>query len=232
MTATKAVELHPGLPEMPSRIRKLPVFRGYPVPFFVDYLNGEPEFRAMDPRKFARCYRERLCWVCGEPLGAFLAFVIGPMCAVNRITSELPNHRECADWAARACPFLSMPKARYRDGKPEGFKEPAGVCLDRNPGVAMIWITRSYSLFRASHGNSGYLVNLGEPEDIIAFCEGRKATREEIMYSIDTGIPILRQASIEHGEPDEARAQLEKKYIDTTQLVERFIVEQRFGGGI
>jgi hypothetical protein len=244
MTATKAVELHPGLPEMPLRIRKLPVFRGYPVPFFVDYVcknpfhaepsgnpvvhevgsscMSEPEFRAMDPRKYRRCHRERLCWVCGEPLGKYLAFVIGPMCAVNRITSELANHRECAEWSAKACPFLSMPKARYREaGLPEGFKEPAGVCLDRNPGVAMVWITRSYSLFRAEHGNAGYLVNLGDPEEILAFCEGRKATHEEIMHSIDTGIPILRQASIDAGEPAEALAQLNQKYVEVTALVER-----------
>lgn len=212
--------LHPGLPEMPIRIRKLPVFRGYPVPFFVDYLeNGEPEFRAMDPRKFKRCYKEKLCWVCGEPLGKYLAFVIGPMCALNRITSELPNHRECAEWSAKACPFLSMPKARYRPGLPEGSKEPAGICLDRNPGVAMIWITRTYSLFRVEHGNSGYLVNLGEPEEILAYCEGRKATREEIMHSIDTGIPILREESIAHGEPDEAREALDRKYAEVCSLV-------------
>src|SRR6202042_3517106 len=121
------------------------------------------------------------------------------------ITSELPNHRECAEWAARACPFLSKPKARYREGGlPEDAKGPAGVCLDRNPGVAMIWITRSYSLFRAEHGNAGYLVSLGEPDEVLAFCEGRKATREEIMYSIDTGIPILRAASMDAGEGPEA----------------------------
>src|SRR5919109_3273669 len=203
MQSEKTVELHPGLPEMPSRIAKLPVFRGYPVPFFVDYIcknplhaepNGnpvthevgsscmsEPEFRAMDPRKLKRCYQERLCWVCGEPLGKYLAFVIGPMCAVNRITSELPNHRECAEWAVKACPFLSMPKARYRPGLPDGSQEPAGICLDRNPGVAMIWITRTYSIFRAEHGNAGYLVDLGEPEEILAYCEGRKATHAESM---------------------------------------------------
>jgi len=208
---------------MPLRIRKLPVFRGYPVPFFVDYLeNGEPEFRAMDPSKYRRCHREGLCWVCGEPLGKYLAFVIGPMCAVNRITSELPNHRECAEWSVKACPFLSMPKARYRDaGRPDGFKEPTGVCLDRNPGVALIWITRSYSLFPAQHGNAGYLVNLGYPEEILAFCEGRKATHEEIMHSIDTGIPLLRDASINAGEPAESLVELNKKYDEVKVLIER-----------
>lgn len=218
----KTEELNPAVIDIPVRWRKLPVFRGFPVPFFVDYLeNGEPEFRATDPRKFKRCYRERLCWICGEPLGTFLAFVIGPMCAVNRITSELPNHRECAEWAAKVCPFLARPKAHYRPGLPEGFKEPAGVCLDRNPGVAMIWVTRSYSLFRAEKGNAGYLVNLGEPEEVLAFCEGRKATREEIMHSIDTGLPILREASEKAGEPDEARAELDRRYEETKQLVGR-----------
>ena len=41
------------LPPMPSRIAALPVDeRGYPVPWFVAWIDGKPEFRCADPAKF------------------------------------------------------------------------------------------------------------------------------------------------------------------------------------
>src|SRR2546426_12752289 len=64
------------LETLPPRLRKLRVdARGYPVPWFVAWIDGPdgpetvPEFRAMDGRKFRAAVKQRLCWVCGEPLG-------------------------------------------------------------------------------------------------------------------------------------------------------------------
>jgi hypothetical protein len=75
--------------EMPERIRHLPISaEGYPIPFFVPYFDGKPEFRGFDPDKMRICARLQRCWLCGEPLGKFMAFVIGPMCAVNRTSAE------------------------------------------------------------------------------------------------------------------------------------------------
>ena len=68
------------------------------------------------------------------------ASVIGPMCAVNRITSEPPCHPQCARYAVQACPFLSQPRARRNEKDlPEERREAAGIALDRNPGVTVIW---------------------------------------------------------------------------------------------
>lgn len=94
-------EIRPELEALPVRLRKLPVdARGYPVPWFVDWIEGPegrvPEFRAMDPRKWVRAVKERLCWVCGEALGRWLVFPIGPMCAITRTTAEPPSHLDCA----------------------------------------------------------------------------------------------------------------------------------------
>ena len=102
MTTTSTPTYRPELnvDTMPDRIRRLPVFRGYPVPWFVAWLeNGEPEFRAMDRAKWSRAIKDGLCWVCGERLGAHRVFVIGPMCGVNKTTSEPPCHAECAEWS-------------------------------------------------------------------------------------------------------------------------------------
>src|SRR4030095_12652609 len=81
--------------KMPSRMAKLPRdARGYPVPRFVSWYDGKPDFRIADTRYLEHCFRARTCWLCGELLGRYLAFVIGPMCAVNRTTAEPPCHRD------------------------------------------------------------------------------------------------------------------------------------------
>ena len=51
---------------MPDRMKLLPIDdRGYPVPWFVDWIDGKPEFRAMDPTKWRRAVTEQRCWTCG-----------------------------------------------------------------------------------------------------------------------------------------------------------------------
>src|SRR5436190_5515495 len=145
---------HPSLDiaTLPERMRDLPVDgRGYPVPWFVDWLNGKPEFRAMDPAKWVRAIKEKCCWVCGKRLGVNLAFTIGPMCGVNRTTSEPPSHLECARWSARNCPFLNNPRMVRRQDElvndEQARENVAGCPIMRNPGVVLLWITRQYEIF-------------------------------------------------------------------------------------
>ena len=184
--------MRPELTDSPPRIAKLPLDRrGYPVPWFVPMVNGEPEFRAMDPAKFRQALQERRCWVCGEPLGAYLAFVIGPMCAITRTTAEPPTHRDCARWSAVNCPFLSRPHMVRRE---DAFTDAhlanvAGIGLRRNPGVALIWVTRTFSVFRDDKGWP--LLRVGDPTAVEWWCEGRAATRAEVQASVASGLPSL-----------------------------------------
>jgi hypothetical protein len=182
---------------IPPRMRKLPIEeRGYPVPWFVAWPNGKADFRVVDPGKLHRAVRNRLCWLCGERLGRHLVFLIGPMCAVNRVSSEPPCHRDCAEYAVKACPFLSQPRMR-RNTKdmPEDRVEPAGFMIDRNPGVSLLWVTDSYQTFRASAGNSGLLFHLGPPIEVVAFSQGQAATRTQVRDSIYAGLPALQHAA-------------------------------------
>ena len=179
---------------LPFRMKSLPRDdRGYPVPWFVDWIDGKPEFRAMDGRKYILAIRENRCWVCGEKMGTTKVFVAGPMCGINRTSSEPPNHRECATWSALNCPFLSNPRmvrrederinnAHLRDAAP-------GHAITRNPGVAMLWITRQYEVFNDGRGNP--LIQMGEPDSVEWYARGRVATRAEVQESIDTGLPLL-----------------------------------------
>ena len=179
------------LPQLPKRMQRLPLDdRGYPVPWFVDWLDGKPVFQAMDPQKFQKAIQQKRCWLCGERLGVYMAFVIGPMCGVNRVSSEPPCHRDCAEYAVRACPFLTRPLARrnLRGIDPADVKRPAGVMIERNPGVSLLWITKSYKPF---HAPNGILIRIGEAVDVSFWSQGRKASIEEIRTSVDSGLPIL-----------------------------------------
>ncbi len=184
------------LEALPARMAHLKIdARGFPIPWFVAYLpSGEPEFRAMDSVKFKRAIREKLCWVCGGKLGVNLCFVAGPMCGVNRTSSEPPSHLECGRYSARNCPFLNNPRqVRREDALINNAMVPdnvAGVGLTRNPGVTMLWITRGYDVIRVPNGN-GILIQMGEPESVEWYREGRLATRGEVVESIDSGLPAL-----------------------------------------
>jgi hypothetical protein len=186
--------------DMPARFLRLPVdSRGFPVPKFVAWVDGKPDLRAVDARWFNRAVSSRLCWLCGEPLGRHMAFVIGSMCAINRTTSEPPSHLECARFAVKACPFLTQPqRPRNPHDLPEQTEQPAGIHFDRNPGVSLIWVTEHYSPFKVGNG---VLIKLGEPNKLEWYSHGREATREEIMASIDSGIPKLRELAEKEG-PD------------------------------
>lgn len=188
--------LRPGLPPITERLAKLPIDdRGYPVPFFVAYVDGKPEFRIADREKYLLCRAQKLCWVCGQKLaGERKAFVIGPMCAINRVSSEPPSHHECAEWSVKGCPFLNRPnmERRKHDEILAMGGTAAGEMIERNPGVSLIWETNDWKWF--ADGSGGVLIKVGDPLSVSYWREGRTATRAEIMESINTGIPLLRGA--------------------------------------
>lgn len=184
--------MRPGLPEMPVRIAALPVdARGYPVPFFAAVVDGQADFRISDPQKWEAAVRGELCWLCGQKLGRFRSFVIGPMCAITRTTPEPATHLDCAEWSVKACPFLSRPNMeRRKDDGTEALKENVpGIMIERNPGVGCIWTTRGFNVFDDGHGRP--LIRVGKPETVSWWREGRSALLAEVLQSLDAGMPIL-----------------------------------------
>lgn len=180
------------LPRDPNRPR-------FVVPWFVEWIDGKPDFRVADSRKIPQAVRMNLCWLCGKPLGAYKAFVIGPMCAVNRVSAEPPSHLNCAEYAVKVCPFLTEPHMRRNEKNlPVGAVDPAGVMISRNPGAMVIWVAKKYELMRV---DNGVLFGLGDPVDLYWFAEGRQATRSEVMASIESGLPILREKTIDDPRP-------------------------------
>jgi hypothetical protein len=185
-----------GLPPMPDRIRSLAVSdKGYPVPFFVQWLDGVPDFRIVDPSKFIRCVKHDLCWICGQKLGRHKTFVAGPISGVTRVSGEPPSHHDCATFAAMACPFLVLPRAKRRDANMPDETKMLDGHLDRNPGVAMLWTCDAFRIV-ASHDRGDPLIVMHEPLKVEWYAQGRPATRAEVIASVTTGMPLLTDASI------------------------------------
>ena len=212
MTATTAERMQIGLPD---RMKALDVDRrGYPVPWFVAWIDGEPDFRVIGPGKIEMAHSLERCWVCGQPRGRFMAFVIGPMCSINRVSAEPPSHRDCAIYSAIHCPFLTVPKMHRRENRlPEATVNPAGEMIRRNPGVTMVWITRSY---RVEAEGEGVLFRIGDPVEVLWYAEGRPATRHEVAESVRTGLPILGEMA--EAEGPKAVAALESMRVSAERL--------------
>jgi hypothetical protein len=191
--------LRADLPPLPLRMRSLPIDpqRQIPIPWFVPLVDGKPEFRLADARKWQVAVKDKRCWICGGRLGSYLTFVLGPMCAITRTTSEPPCHFMCAEYSAMVCPFLTKPRMVRRGGNlPDEAVDPAGMPILRNPGVTLLWTTRGYTVFESG---TGPLIKVGDPVELAWFAEGRDATPAEIRHSIDTGLPILMKVAEEDG---------------------------------
>jgi hypothetical protein len=207
--------------EMPRRIAALPRSKaGYPVPWFAAWPGGEPDFRVVGPGKVGKALARSLCWVCGHRFtaGADQAFVIGPMCGVNRTTAEPPCHEDCATWSAANCPFLATPQMVRRERHlPAGTAEPPGEMIRRNPGVALVWVTGYLAWRRRRDPDGGLLFDVGDPKRALWFARGRPATRAEVLASVTSGLPLLQEMA-EAGGPA-AVAELGRMRLALTGLI-------------
>lgn len=194
--------------ETPAAMRSRPVdHRGFPVPWFVTDKTpeGHWDFVNIRQERMIEALRSEKCWVSGQRLGKYRAFCIGPMCAINRTAGDPPVTREIAQWSVKVCPFMSRPRARRAGHIEDQVTENAGldgVGILRNPGVTGIWITQNSEYQR---GRGFYL---GDPDNVTWWCEGRPATRAEVLASVDSGIHHLEGMAAKEG--PEAMAELER----------------------
>lgn len=229
----KKPKLRQDLPPLPVNIKRLQIDpdRGYPVPWFVAWHDGKPDFRLTDPAKLIMCIKKNLCFVCGYKLDLLdRAFVAGPLLCLNRTSAEPPSHPECAEFACRACPFLVKPHMERRLGDmPSTAHDGPGVLIKRNPGIGVVWITDN--MITLPIPNAGVLFRVGDPIKIICFREGRPATKEEITEAIEEAVPQFRMAVERQGGDLRAMAEVGKMKEEAVMMMERvcfkFIGEQR-----
>ena len=187
--------LRAGLPPVPERMRRLPVDeRGYPIPEFVSNVDGKRDFRMVSLEHLARCIERDVCWICGESLDALKVFVVGPIPAIRGITNEPPCHAECAEFAARACPFLLLPKAQHRPvDNPKVRKMPGAT--KGNPGLCCLYTVRGYAYHEKPRG---IVFRTGRAVRVDWYTQGRRAERAEVQAALDQSLrEIGRNAEVE-----------------------------------
>lgn len=116
--------------EIPKELSHLKIdSRGYPIPYFVTWINGKPEFRFLDHHRLEMIIDRKVCHICGKKLPDNLFyFIAGPLGLKNRISTDAGMHLVCAEFSLRACPHLFLQKAERRDNDPIakqfGMKDP------------------------------------------------------------------------------------------------------------
>lgn len=161
--------------------------RGYPIPWFVE--PADPvDFRVMRANALVESVRRACCWICGGPIGAYKAFPLGPLCVVQRFTSEGACHRSCAEWAIQVCPFMANPSFSRSARDLPGNVKRWEAKLD-NPGTYAIWITKSPRggrlCFKPGFSSQVPIIELDDPTEINWYREKRLATRDEVMRALD-----------------------------------------------
>jgi hypothetical protein len=157
---------------IPKRMRKLPrERRGYPVPFvtMLDPFTDEPDFRVLDVRRQMQCIKEKRCAICGEPLTRYIAFIGGPRSRDGHVFFDPGMHRECAEYASVACPFISRENATYRDITEEDREKYAMLVNNQDehrerPEMFMV-ITQSYTA--QSNPGIGLVIIAGEYTEVV-----------------------------------------------------------------
>jgi hypothetical protein len=106
--------------EIPKELAHLKLdTRGYPIPYFVSWINGQPEFRFLDPARLEMIIERKVCHICGKKLPTdFFYFITGPVGLQNRVITDAPMHRLCAEFSLKACPHIYYQKAERRDNDP------------------------------------------------------------------------------------------------------------------
>lgn len=186
--------------DAPDRIGALPVDpRGFPVPWFVSWHGDQPNFPVISAQKLGQAWTEELCWVCGQKLGSFRIWVIGPQCVLERACPEPPCHLECAEFAAKHCPFLASPLARrapqHDDIQNFGRAKNASTL---HTGVVALWVTKGRGAKPIKAGG-GILFALEEPSRVNWYANGRPATREDVTGALAAAMPILLETAQAEG---------------------------------
>lgn len=111
-------------------LNQLKRFAGLPVPEIVEWVNGKPDFRLVDPKKWLFHYQHKLCAICGKKLSLSCYWVGGALSKNNHYFTDGPMHELCAKESIKLCPFLNGTRLDYRgdlphdeiqvvDGRPE-----------------------------------------------------------------------------------------------------------------
>lgn len=168
----------------PQRVRHLPVCpkRGLPIPYSTARnADGTGRYEANDVARKIQCGRERLCGLCGLPLGWWLVF-LGEDRGVPQaktVFSDAPLHEACAQVSVGLCaeapvglcPYISRPRVPRRGGA--NTAAPARFDGGAPKTGWVMLVTRSYRMVSQPARGGG---------TVVAFRPGRAVRIRRFFY--------------------------------------------------
>jgi hypothetical protein len=104
------------LPAIPASCAHRPTVGGVVAPFVnLRLADGGVDFRSPHQANFERCWKERLCQVCGRQVGHPAVLFGGPNQLRSGRFDEPPLCVACAVYASQACPMVAGRQAHYAD---------------------------------------------------------------------------------------------------------------------
>jgi hypothetical protein len=167
--------LRAGVPALPVRMRALPRdAAGQPIPYLLTQLATKAESPLGPDLALHAIYQQKRCWICGQQLGRYAAFMTDALTSVTRVCRTPPAHHDCAKHAAMV-----------------------GLMQPRDLKVSLVWVTRTYDMQTTANG---HVFVVGDAEQTFWFTEGRTASRDEVMEAMQTGLPKLYAVAHEGGD--------------------------------
>src|SRR5260370_15037676 len=80
---------------------------------------------------------------------------------------------------------------------PERWQKPRGETIECSTRLAVVWTVKRYRLVQV---NGRSVFDIGTPEHVRWYTEGRLATRTEVLASIDSGLPALYESANPRGQ--------------------------------
>lgn len=210
------VNLRPEMQNAPRCMSNRPIdHRGFYVPWFVTEKteDGHWDFVRIQASRVRQAMEEKLCFVSGTPLGKYSSFVVGPMCTINRVGSDMACRREVAQWAAKVCPFLTRPLA-VREHVPDHVTP--GNLDTGNPGCAVVWtgLTRNILVMRNN------LIRIPPATSVEFYKEGQLATKGEARHFMKVGARKLMALAEQETETINRRTVVDECSLMVAETVE------------
>jgi hypothetical protein len=118
--------------------------RRLPVPY-VQLLNadGTADFAAVHGDKALAAALARLCGLCGQDIGYWVAFISGERSVEQEVFLDPPMCVPCAEDALRLCPHMARERVLRRPNFNPDVITPPGFVEDK-PGRFGLYITRTF----------------------------------------------------------------------------------------
>jgi hypothetical protein len=186
---------------LPERLRRLPIDprRALPIPFTTPILpDGTGQWGITSTELVGeRCWRDKLCGVCGDPLPFWIAFVGGPGSA-DRWRGAYTDpwmHEQCAEASIKICPYIARPKVpRVSDTLQLPLAIPDGEVPGKARGDdSWVMVICRRDLVESHVERSRATGSLGDP--IRVFMPGSGNPRRERRWSYQ-GNNLVEQGSV------------------------------------